>query len=74
MMNIVMLNVVMLSVMAPFLGLFVNITQTSVYLNKENSAASFYRELAAWVPDRLCNFYLMSNHKIAYQSTTTEAS
>jgi hypothetical protein len=29
--------------------------------------------VAAWVPDRFCNFYLVKTHKIANNSTTTEA-
>jgi hypothetical protein len=27
----------------------------------------------AWFPDMFCNFYLMKNHKNAYDSATTEA-
>jgi hypothetical protein len=30
--------------------------------------------VAAWVSDMFCNFYLMKNHKIAKNSTTTKAS
>jgi hypothetical protein len=29
--------------------------------------------VAAWFPDMLCNFYLVKNHKIAQNSTTTQA-
>jgi hypothetical protein len=42
-------------------------------LNEGNSAASFCHQLAAWVPDMLCNFYLVKNHKIAKNSKTTNA-
>jgi len=40
---------------------------------REESAASFCRQVAARVPDILCNFYLVKNHKIANNSATTEA-
>jgi hypothetical protein len=26
--------------------------------------------VAAWVPDMLCNFYLLKNHEISHYSTT----
>jgi hypothetical protein len=29
--------------------------------------------VAAWFPDMFCNFYLVKNHKIAKNSTTTKA-
>ncbi len=29
--------------------------------------------MAAWVPDSFCNFYLVKSHKIANNSSTTEA-
>jgi hypothetical protein len=41
--------------------------------NEGKSAASFCRQVAARFPDMFCNFYLMENHKIAKNSTTTEA-
>jgi hypothetical protein len=41
--------------------------------NKEKSAASFCCHVAAWFPDMFCNFYLLKNHKIAKNSTTTKA-
>jgi hypothetical protein len=41
--------------------------------NEGKSAASFCCQVAAWLPDMFCNFYLAKNHKIAYNSTTTEA-
>ena len=37
------------------------------------SAASFCCQVAALVPDMVCNFYLVKNHKIANNSTTIEA-
>jgi hypothetical protein len=40
---------------------------------KGKSAASFCRQVAAWFPHMFCNFYLMKNHKIANNSTTTKA-
>jgi hypothetical protein len=36
------------------------------------SAASFCCQVAAWVPDMFCNFYLVKNHKIAKNSTTAK--
>ncbi len=36
-------------------------------------AASFCRQVAAWVPGMFCNFYLVKNLKIANNSTTTKA-
>jgi hypothetical protein len=29
--------------------------------------------MAAWLPDMFCNFYLVKNHKIAKNVTTTKA-
>ncbi len=40
--------------------------------NEGKSAASFRRQVAAWFPDIFCNFYLVKNHKIAKNSTTTK--
>jgi len=37
------------------------------------SAASFCRQMAALFPDMCCIFYLMKNHKIAKNPTTTIA-
>jgi hypothetical protein len=37
------------------------------------SAAIFCCQVAAWVPGMFCNFYLVKNHKIAKNSTTTKA-
>jgi hypothetical protein len=36
-------------------------------------AASFCLQVAAWVSDVFCNFYLLKNHKIADNSTTPKA-
>ncbi len=41
-------------------------------LNEGKSAASFCCHVAALVPDMLCNFYIVKNHKIADNSATTE--
>jgi hypothetical protein len=41
--------------------------------NEEKSAASFYQQVAAWIPDMFCNFYLVKYHKVAKNSTTTKA-
>ncbi len=41
--------------------------------NEGKSAASFCRQVAAWFPDMFCNFYLVKNHKITKNSTTTKA-
>jgi hypothetical protein len=43
------------------------------YFNEGESAASFCHQLAALFPDMFCDFYLVKNHKIAENSTTTEA-
>ncbi len=37
------------------------------------SAANFCHQVAAWFPDLFSNFYLVKNHKIANNSTTTKA-
>jgi hypothetical protein len=42
-------------------------------INEVKSAASFCRQVAAWFPNMFCNFYLVKNHKIANNSTTTKA-
>jgi hypothetical protein len=41
--------------------------------NEGKFTASFCRQVAAWLPDVFCNFYLMKNHKIVKNSTTTKA-
>jgi hypothetical protein len=35
--------------------------------------ASFCHQMAAWVPDMCCDFYLPKNHKIVNNSTITKA-
>jgi hypothetical protein len=40
--------------------------------NVAKSAAIFICQVAAWVPDMICNFYLIKNFKIAKNSTTNE--
>ncbi len=42
-------------------------------LNERKSPASFCCQVAAWFLDMFCNFYLVRNHKIAQNSTTTKA-
>jgi hypothetical protein len=43
-------------------------------MNERESAAIFCHQVAAWVPDMFCNFYLVKIHKIANNSSvTTEA-
>ncbi len=52
-----------------------SVTLASIFLlsNKGESAASFYHQVAALFPDMFCNYYLVTNHKIAKISTTTKA-
>jgi hypothetical protein len=45
-----------------------------ILLNEGISAANFCLQVAAWVSDMFCKFYLMKNHKIAQHSTTAKAS
>jgi hypothetical protein len=40
------------------LGLIMKLTEK----NEGKSAASFWRQVAAWVPDMFYNFYLVKNH------------
>jgi hypothetical protein len=47
--------------------------QNTPPFNEGKSAASFCRQVAAWVPDMFCNFNLVKNHKIAKNSTTAKA-
>ncbi len=42
-------------------------------VNRGSSVVSFCSQVAAWVPDMFCSFYLAKHHKIANNSTTTEA-
>ena len=41
--------------------------------NEGKSATRVCHQVAAWVPDVFHNFYLVKNHKIAYNPTTTDA-
>jgi hypothetical protein len=41
--------------------------------SQTKTAAIFCYQVAAWIPDMFCNFYLVKNCKIASNSTTTEA-
>ncbi len=41
--------------------------------NEGKSAARLCHQVAPWVPDMFCNFYLVKNHKITNNSATTEA-
>jgi hypothetical protein len=47
--------------------------KNAIFTNEGISAASFCRQVAALVPNMFCYFYVMKNHKIANNSTTTEA-
>ncbi len=44
-----------------------------IIINEGKSAVSFCRQVAAWVPDMFCNFYLIKNHVMAKHSTTAKA-
>jgi hypothetical protein len=46
---------------------------SSSVLNEGKAAASFCRQVAAWVPDVFCNFYQVKNHKIANNPATSKA-
>ena len=47
--------------------------QCAILSNEGKSAASFCRQVAAWFPDIFSIFYLVTNHKIAENSTSTKA-
>jgi hypothetical protein len=47
--------------------------ETIQLLNEGRSAASFCHQVAALVPGMFSKFYLLKNHKIAKNSTTTKA-
>ncbi len=49
----------------------INVCGVQKYLDK--SVASFCHQVAAHVPDILCNFYSVKNHKISNTPTTTKA-
>jgi hypothetical protein len=40
--------------------------------NKDKSAASFCQQVAIWVSDMFCDFYLVKSHKIANNTKTSE--
>jgi hypothetical protein len=42
-------------------------------INEGISAVSFCRQVAEWFPDMFRDFYLVKNHKIHKNSTTTKA-
>jgi hypothetical protein len=42
-------------------------------MNNLAKSAARFRQVATWVPDMFGNFYLVKNHKIAHNSTTTKA-
>ncbi len=52
--------------------MYVTVTRPG-FLNEGKSAACFCCQVAACVTDMFCNFYLVKNHKIANNSTTTKA-
>jgi hypothetical protein len=43
------------------------------FINEGKLAVSFCCQVAAWFPDSFCYFYLVKNHQIAKNSTTTKA-
>jgi hypothetical protein len=49
------------------------LTISSQVFYQDKSAASFCHQMAAWVPDMFSHFCLVKNHKIANNSTTTNA-
>ncbi len=40
--------------------------------NEDKSAAILCYQVAAWVPDAFCNFYLVKNHEIDNNCPTTK--
>jgi hypothetical protein len=48
-------------------------TRQQEHTNYDKSAASFCRQVAAWVPDMFCSFYLAKNHKNAQILMNTKA-
>jgi hypothetical protein len=55
------------------LQIVASLTYDSIVINEGKSAAIFYHQVAAWVPDMFCNFYLVKSHKIADNSETIKA-
>ncbi len=50
-----------------------NYSELKIKKQLDKSAASLQHHAAAWVPRMFYNFYLANNHKIANNSTYTEA-
>jgi hypothetical protein len=48
-----------------------NLLAMSGPLNEEKTAASVCLQVAAWLPDIFCSFYLAKNYEIAKNSMTT---
>jgi hypothetical protein len=78
--SLVMLNVVMLSVVAECWYAECSCAECwyaqccgATLCRWYKSAARFCCQVASWVLDMFCNFYLVKNHKIANNSATTEA-
>jgi len=44
------------------------------FYHSDKLVSIYCHQVAAWVPDMFCNIYLVKNHKIANNSTNTEAS
>ncbi len=55
------------------LQIVASLTDDSRVINEGKSDTIFCHQVAAWVPDMFCNFYLVKSHKIADSSATTEA-
>jgi hypothetical protein len=45
----------------------------TVQNNEDKLAASFCFQVVSWVPDILCNFYVVKKHKTSGNSKTTKA-
>jgi hypothetical protein len=54
-------------------GIFIQEKKAWCWDNEGKSAASFYQQVAALVPDMFCNYYLTKNHKNIINSATSEA-
>ncbi len=44
----------------------------AILFNQDKSAALSSCQVLAWVPDMFFGFYLVKNHRITHNSTTTE--
>jgi hypothetical protein len=59
---------------APFCLAYKKWGVSSIRINQlPDSAARFCCQVAAWVPDMFCNFYLVKSHNIVHNTTSTEA-